>query len=143
VFESLCGTWKLDDWQRISPDGKVDRPLGENAVGLLVYTPQGQMSVQLAAAGRPPIDSRDPLGGTPAEQAAAYSGYLAYFGRWTVPEPGTVTHLIDAALYPNWSGIEQVRPFTLDRPHLVLRTPPTPMPDGTVVVNQLSWTAVT
>lgn len=125
----------------------MTHPLGEDAVGLLVYTAQGLMSVQLAAAGRTPIDSPDPLGGTVDERAAAYSGYLAYFGRYSVSQnsvsEGVVTHLIDAALHPNWSGIEQVRPYVLTDSSLVLRTPPTPMPDGTVVVNELGWAAVT
>lgn len=140
--ESLCGAWKLVHWRRVAPDGTTSYPLGGSATGQLLYTPDGRMAVHMAAADRAPLDSTDPLGGTADERAAAYSGYLAYFGTYSVSE-GTVTHVLDASLYPNWSGTEQVRPLVFEDGNLVLRTPPMTLPDGSVVVNEMAWTRIT
>jgi hypothetical protein len=35
----------------------------------------------------------------------------------------TVVHWIDVSLFPNWSGAEQIRPFSYSHDELVLRTP--------------------
>jgi hypothetical protein len=133
----LTGTWSLIAWRRIAEDGTVSYPLGEDAHGLLVYTANGRMIVQLAAANRPRLETTDPLGGDAQARADAYSGSLAYFGRYEV-EGDTVVHRVDQSLYPNWSGAEQSRPFTYDGHELVLRTPPMSGPNGTVV-NELAW----
>jgi hypothetical protein len=142
MSESLCGAWKLVHWKRISENGGTNYPLGADATGSLIYTEGGQMAVTMAAAGRPPLDTTDPLGGGAEDRAAAYSGYLTYFGTYSVAD-GQVTHRIEASLYPNWSGAEQTRPYTHDGASLVLRTPPTTLPDGSVVVNEMSWTRIT
>jgi hypothetical protein len=146
VSESLCGTWKLLSWRRTSTDagsthGTVSYPLGSDAIGELVYTSQGRMAVQMAAAERPPLDTTDPLGGDVDSRARAYGGYLAYFGSYLVEE-AAVVHVIEGSSFPNWTGQKQKRPFTRDGEELVLRTPPAQLPDGTTVVNEMSWTRV-
>lgn len=133
----LTGTWTLVAWRRVADDGSVTYPLGEDAHGLLVYTANGRMIVQLAAADRPQLDTTDALGGDVQERADAYSTCLAYFGSYEV-DGDTVVHRIDASLYPNWSGAEQSRPYTWDGHELVLRTPPVEGPTGTVV-NEIAW----
>jgi len=134
VTIDLTGTWRLAAWRRVSDDGSVSYPLGENARGLLVYSPDGRMMVQMAAADRPRIEGTDPLGGDVGARAEAYSTCLAYFGSWEV-EGDQVRHRVDSSLYPNWSGAEQARPFTYDGHELVLRTPP-----AGGVVNEMAWT---
>lgn len=134
----LIGTWKLQAWRRLSGDGTVVYPLGEGASGLLIYTANGRMAVQLAAADRPLLTSDDPLGGDIEQRARAYSTCLAYVGTYEV-RGDTVVHRIEESLYPNWSGAEQARPFTYDGTELVLRTPPVEGPNGPVV-NEIAWT---
>lgn len=133
----IAGSWRLVAWRRIKEDGTITYPLGENASGLLVYTSDFKMIVQMFAADRPLIDSSDALGGDAAQRAAAYSTSLAYFGSYEVQDD-VVIHRIDASLYPNWSGTVQSRPFTYDGKELVLRTPPTKGEGGTVV-NEICW----
>jgi hypothetical protein len=94
--------------------------------------------VQITGADRPTLVTDDPLGGDTEARAAAYSTYLAYFGRYEV-QGESVVHLIDGSLFPNWSGEKQVRPYTLENGELVLRTPPMQLSDGTTVVNELAW----
>jgi hypothetical protein len=112
-------------------------PLGEDATGLLIYTADYKMAVQMVAANRPAIPSEDPLGGDADERAAAYSTCLAYFGCYEV-QGDSVVHHVDSSLYPNWSGAVQTRPFSYDGKTLVLRTPPS-QGDGGTVVNEISW----
>lgn len=135
---NIGGTWKLIAWRRNASDGTISYPLGADARGVLVYTPNGQMAVQITRSNRPALTTDDPLGGDVTARADAYSGYLAYFGTYTV-QGKTVVHNIDGSLFPNWSSEKQVRPFTYKPDELVLQTPPTQGADGTTVVNELSW----
>jgi hypothetical protein len=137
VSVDLTGTWKLIGWRRIAEDGTVTHPLGEHPHGLLIYAANGRMAVQMTAADRPRLDTGDPVGGDAQARADAYSTCLAYFGTYEL-RGEEVVHRIDMSLFPNWSGQEQVRPFTLEDGELTLRTPPTPGPNGTVV-NEIAW----
>jgi hypothetical protein len=138
VAVNLTGTWKLTAWRRVADDGTVTYPLGEDAHGLLVYTANGRMIVQVAAANRPLVEPTDPpLGGDVQKRADSYSTFLAYFGSYEV-DGDSVIHRVESSLLPDWSGAEQVRPFTYDGRELVLRTPPMSGPHGTVV-NELAW----
>lgn len=133
----LAGTWKLVAWRRIVGDGTVSYPLGADAQGVLIYTDDGRMAVQLTASDRPSMPDNDPLGGEVQNRANAYSTCLAYVGTYELRD-GEVVHRIDLSLYPNWSGAEQARPFTYTGDQLILRTPPAQTAGGTVV-NELEW----
>ncbi len=134
----LKGTWQLVAWRRIAADGTISYPLGADARGQLIYTSNGMMAVQIAAAIRPTIPTEDPLGGDPDARASAYSTYLAYFGTYEVDGEQVIHHL-DSSLFPNWSGQDQARALGPEGDDLVLRTPPMQLSDGTTVVNELAW----
>jgi hypothetical protein len=132
------GQWNLKHWRRVGSDGSEAFPFGRDATGMLVYTSSGGMIVMMAAANRAKIDTHDAIGGPVEDRAAAYSGYLAYFGRYEVVG-NEVHHIIDGSSFPNWSGDVQARPFETDGTNLVLRTPPTEI-GGITVVNEMAWT---
>ena len=138
MTESLAGTWTLVAWRRIEADGTTSYPLGEKAHGLLSYTDNGRMTVQITGANRADLATDDPLGGDEGARAEAYSTYLAYFGTYEV-QGQSVVHRIEGSLYQNWAGESQVRPFTAESGELVLRTPPMRLADGSTVVNELAW----
>jgi hypothetical protein len=138
VADWLPGTWKLIAWRRIAEDGTVSYPLGVDARGQLVYTPNGQMAVQIMGPNRSALATDDPLGGDLEARGGAYSSYLAYFGTYEL-QGENVVHRIDGSLFPNWCGEKQVRPFTYERGELVLRTLPMKVAEGTTVVNELAW----
>jgi lipocalin-like protein len=138
VADWLKGTWQLVAWRRIAADGTISYPLGADARGQLIYTSNGMMAVQIAAAIRPTIPTEDPLGGDPGARASAYSTYLAYFGTYEVDGEQVIHHL-DSSLFPNWSGQDQARTLGPEGDDLVLRTPPMQLSDGTTVVNELAW----
>jgi hypothetical protein len=133
---SIVGSWNLAAWRRFEGE-TVSYPLGEDATGLLIYTADRRMGVQMIAAHRGAISAQDALGGDPQERAAAYSTCLAYFGSYEV-QGDEVIHRVEGSLFPNWSGTVQTRPFTSTGHELVLRTPPATGPAGTVV-NEMSW----
>jgi hypothetical protein len=137
VSVDVVGTWKLVAWRRIVDDRTVSYPLGEDAAGVLIYTPDGGMAVVLTAANRPEMPKNDPLGGDVDKRAEAYSTCLAYVGTYEL-RGDEVVHRIDVSLYPEWSGDVQVRPFTYTGEELVLRTPPARTPNG-IVVNEIAW----
>ncbi len=75
-------------WRLVSP----------SADGILFYDPSGAMSVQTA-----PITNATLPGGLPPAQAAlaAITGYVAYFGTWSIDEKArTVTHVQSATVQP-------------------------------------------
>jgi len=132
----IVGCWRLLSWHRIEGDS-VTFPLGERACGMLIYTSDFSMMVQMFAANRPQVDSSDPLGGDVDARAAAYSTCLAYFGSYEVTDD-VVVHRIEDSLYANWSGAVQERPYSYAGDTLVLRTPPAQGPNGEIV-NEISW----
>lgn len=115
----ISGTWRLATWRRYEDDGTFFYPFGEQPDGILVYTPDGFMAVQMVQADRPTLDTDNAIGGTEGERAGAYSTCLSYFGRYRF-DGEQVVHMLDGSLFPNWSGTSQVRPFRLDDGDLVL-----------------------
>ncbi len=134
----VAGVWELLEFRSVDDGGTVTgRPLGESPRGLLIYTPGGWMSGQVAAAGRPAVDSAGPLGGPADQRAAAYSTYLAYWGRYAITG-NRIIHQVDGSLIPGWAGLEQVRYFSLSGDVLVLRTPPMQVA-GAMTTGELTW----
>jgi hypothetical protein len=140
--EKLIGAWKLVSAQYSSADGKVNEIYGANPVGLLMYNPNGQMTIQIFRSDRPNFAKNDRLGGTPAEIQMAFNGMMAYFGTFSVDEEKqTVTHHLVGAWLPNWVGSDQTRRFELTQDRLLLRTPPLTI-DGVQMNGQLVWERV-
>ena len=88
----------LGMWRRISPTD----------TGLICYDRSGQMIVQSAPKRERPRAGAKP---TPAEALDAITGYVAYFGKYTIDEKaGTVTHHQAATVQPG-PAVELVRAF--------------------------------
>ncbi len=130
----ITGTWRLVAWRRYSDDGTFFHPFGDEPEGILVYTPDGFMAVQMVRADRPTLDTDNAIGGSVEERAGAYSTCLSYFGRYRIGDDHVV-HLLDGSLFPNWSDTAQVRPFRLDDGDLVLEVRD---PSGRIT-NEIAW----
>lgn len=135
--QALLGTWRLVSWGAQAPDGSVTYPLGEQAVGYLVYTADGRMFAQLMRPGRPGFAGGDMVSGTAEENAAAIGGYVAYSGTFEVRD-GAVFHRVDLSLFPNWIGGEQRRSINWAEGRLVLSSPPV-MVGGRTLVHRIVW----
>ena len=116
--EHLFGTWRFDEWT-IERDGKVNRPMQPNPDGMIIYIPNGVMSVAMYSGGRKPFPSTDIKKQPDAAKAAAFDSYFHYAGTWEVVG-NTVVHHLTSALNPNMVGTEQVRHVELDGDRLTL-----------------------
>ncbi|MEJ2320783.1 MAG: lipocalin-like domain-containing protein [Gammaproteobacteria bacterium] len=112
--EQITGAWQLQTWKRYSDDGTAEFPFGRSPRGILIYTDDGKMAVQMVVADRPVLDTDDPIGGSVEQRAEAYSTCLSYFGSYEVKD-NEIVHVVDAALFPNWSNTSQARPFVFDQ----------------------------
>ncbi len=139
--ETLVGAWELQSYtEQDLPDGPVRYPHGKDALGLIMYTPDGYMSAQIMTRARPNYDRPVAAGGTTEQAAAAASGYLAYSGSYWVEESsGEVHHEVTVSLLPNWVGQTQLRHSHSTEDHLTLSAE-TNFPDGTTTLSTLNWT---
>ncbi len=122
IKEKFIGTWKFRSMIVHTSKGKIIYPYGEKIFGMLIYTPNGYMSVLLMHPDRKKFASDDLLAGTLEEIKEAYEGFDAYCGTYTVDrEKGTVTHHIEGSKFPNWVGTDQVRYFEFSGDRLLLK----------------------
>jgi hypothetical protein len=130
LHERLIGSWKLVSYEARNDDGRgVIYPLGKDAKGYLLYTPDGYMSAQIMQLNRPRFQTADPSGGTDAESALAARGYLAYSGPYHVEDDSVVVHQPEVGLSPNWVDQTQSRRAALIGRRLELSATG-PMPFG-------------
>ena len=122
---ALVGTWRLTLSEFRDSHGGTSYPLGKDAVGMLIYDSNGNMAVQLMQQSRPKFLSADRANATAEEFKAAFVGYDAYYGTYTIDtEAKTVTHHVRGSLFPNWVGSDLKRSFEISGKLLYLRTPP-------------------
>lgn len=109
----IVGSWQLKSFAIVRNDdgGVAAYPLGEHAVGWLLYGDAGIMSGHLmksAEDGRSLVEPSDAEG-----IAAAFLSVCAYCGAYSVDEAeGVVKHQVHAASYPNWVNTELVRKYS-------------------------------
>ena len=128
VTDDFVGFWKLVSAEFWWTTGESADLYGPDAAGLLIYSPRGQMSVQIMRRQRPAFVADDARRGSAEEIKAAFEGYLSYYGSYTVDEAaGTVTHHMRASLFPNWVGQDLTRYYEFAGKRLTLRTPPITM----------------
>jgi hypothetical protein len=138
----LVGGWRLRSWVALGDDGSETFPMGDAPTGLLAYTEGGTMVALMAPNDRPPFGSDDLTGGTPDEQARAFSTFVAYAGRYRI-EGDAIIHSVETSLFPNWVGTVQRRHWTLsdDGGMLTLESPPIAL-RGVTRRQRLIWTRV-
>jgi hypothetical protein len=139
----FVGAWRLVSAEYRTADGTVvDSPWGPEPQGMLMYDAYGSMAAQLSRKERSRFESGDQLRGTPDEIKAAFESYGAYWGRYEVDERSrTVTHDVQAALFPNWTGSKQIRRYEFRDGRLILTTPPIRR-GGQEVTGVLVWERV-
>jgi hypothetical protein len=137
--DKVVGTWLLvSNVEQDDQGGPVTFPLGRDAVGLIMYTPDGYMSAQLMRPGRQDYDQPDTGGSTLQQAAAAAEGYLAYSGAYDIDEAmGVIRHRVAVSLIPNWLDTMQLRHSSFEGNQLTL-TAETQL-QSTVVRSTLVW----
>ena len=89
------------------------RAVQDNQIGIMIYDSLGNMAVQVM-----PTRPRKPYAGaqpTPDEAKDALTGYLAYFGTYTVDEKAhTITHHRKGSVTPGLVGQDAVRHYEFE-----------------------------
>jgi hypothetical protein len=111
--KDIIGRWDIVSWQQLYDDGRRTAPLGETLEGFIRYLPDGDMVCMIARADRANFTTGGQWNADAAEKAVAYGSMLAYAGRYRI-DGDTVTHSVEASLFPNWKGGEQRRDVRLD-----------------------------
>jgi hypothetical protein len=94
--------------------------------GMIVYTPEGRMAVQIMVLPRPVVPSvpegPDEVPAWSSEQVRrVVETYDAYFGTYELDEAThTVTHHVEGELRPNYVGAAFARRYEVDGDRLVL-----------------------
>lgn len=117
----LVGSWRLISCDSRTEAGEVSYPYGADAVGLLVYTPEGRMVGLIERAGRARFASDDPFAGSVEEKASIAETFLAYAGTYEW-RGDRVLHRVEMSWFPNWRGGVPERLAELDDGRLTLRT---------------------
>ena len=122
ISDEFVGAWKLISFERRTTAGEVTYPMGQTPVGRITYDGLGRMSAQIMRPDRPNFQATSASRGSPEEKIAAFDGYIAYYGTYSINEKErTVIHHVEASLYPNWVGSDQRRLFEFSQGQLILR----------------------
>ncbi len=126
VQKKLIGTWKIrafeDRKDEHDPNSEWTYPYGKNPKGYFVYDNTGHVMIQIMKTPHsPPFASGDDDKPTVEEMKKAFTGYVAYFGTYTVDTAkNVVTHHVEGSLKPSFIGSNQPRPFILTGDRLII-----------------------
>jgi hypothetical protein len=137
----LVGTWRLISWENRSADGQISYPLGEHAVGYIMYNQDGYMSVAIMRPDRAKFAAGDLFGGSTEEKARAADTYVSYCGPYEF-RGDTVVHHVELSLFPNWVGGAQERLVELTGDRLVLSSTRAMLLGGAQRTAHLIWERV-
>jgi hypothetical protein len=102
-----ASTWRLADYERVTFDGAVTHPYGEDAIGLLLITPERYASIEIA----------------PADQAKANGSFIGYTGKLSFQGDKSIHPFINHD--PAAVGVDQVTSWEIRADKLILTTPAT------------------
>ena len=119
----LIGTWRVVGYETWNAKGEVAMPFGNPAAGYAVFDSTGHAFIQLMRT--PPVQPfASPNAPTAEEVRAAYAGFAAYYGTYTVDGAArTVTIRVEGSNMPSYTGTDQMRPFRVDGDTLTLGVP--------------------
>jgi hypothetical protein len=138
--QRIVGAWQLVTRSVRKDNGEVlvDPVLGQQPLGRLYYDASGGVMLQMMRLGRTAAIGK-PANPQDAANPRVVLGYDAYFGTYIVNEAeGTVTHHVQASLFPEDLGKEFVRRFTLDGDTLTLSFA-SQLPDGSQIARTLTF----
>jgi len=117
----LLGAWTLVEWSEQQSAGHKAFPLGEDAIGQLVYTADGHVAAQLARHGRRSFSSPDWSKAGEEDAARAFKEYFGYFGTFSIDiKRQVVTHHVNGSWFPNLEGQDQERRYRFEDGLLIL-----------------------
>ena len=102
--EDIIGAWEITACESRSLDGQIGpHPVGDNAVGYIIYSSDGYMSLEMMAQKRTPFTEQDPFDANEEDHAQAFRSHLSYVGKYTV-NGEKIIHEVLMSSYPNFIG---------------------------------------
>ena len=129
--KQLIGSYKLISYMSFDQNGTATKL--PYSGGQIYYDAAGRMGAQLMRADRPRMSSPS----TEAERAAAYGGFVSYYGSFTVDaEKRSVTHHVEGSMSPNMvtQPLTRYVEFSPDNKSLFLS-----VKNGDRVAGRLQW----
>ena len=121
--QDLVGTWALVSATIQSGDVKMDM-YGPDPSGTLIFGSDGHYALIFLRRDLPKLASNNRLSQTVDESRALTKGSIAHFGTYRVDETGKFFVIrIEGSTFPNWTGTEQRRPFSLAGDELTYTSP--------------------
>jgi lipocalin-like protein len=113
VRSKLVGAWRLAYSEDQGKDGK---PVRLEETGIIMYTADGHMAVQIRT-----LNPNGAVGGGPVTYQQ--DGYEGYYGTYTVNEADhTVTHHVEGALVKSLIGQNLTRVYQFEGKQLILHS---------------------
>ncbi len=124
IAKQILGTsWRLVSFQSEDKSGQPNYPLGKEATGVIMFTNNQRMAVQIMAADRESALDQDWFDrlNTESEKEMAQLGYHAYSGRFDLnEEEATLTTHVDLSVVASYVGSDQTRSAKIDGDKLYL-----------------------
>jgi hypothetical protein len=113
IRDRFVGAWRLAWLEEAGVDGRLHRA---DCTGLLVYTRDGHMSVQV-------MYRNAQSSGNSAPVQYAQGGYEASFGRYEIDDANSFTFHVEGALVRTLVGKELKRVYELSGNQLIVKSP--------------------
>ena len=124
IAELLSGTtWSLVSFASTNKNNETYYPLGDDALGYIVFDHTGLFSVQLMSSHRTDVISKEVLAlyRTEVEQQMGELGYHAYSGHFSVDESNAImTTSVELSLIKDYVGSKQKRSVRIEDNHIFL-----------------------
>lgn len=134
----ILGSWELIEWRIEYSEGRPPSwPFGKDALGLLMYAPDGWMSATMSTRERSALTAGNAMKPDDASKAKSFGEYLAYCGTWTL-SGGTVNHDVRMSMNPVLIGLPHAREARIDDGVLNLIANE-PGPAGATRVHHILW----
>jgi hypothetical protein len=137
----IIGSWKLLSYIEIPVGGEEYLfPLGKNPKGILIFSPDGYMSVQISVKNPVKYNTDDRYSVTDEVIASRAKEYIGFTGKYTVDNVLChVIYHIETSLNPNWEGIKQVRKMDFEADILYQKSVEPIISNGQKVHAYMTW----
>lgn len=144
IKNEIIGSWKLLSYIEVPIDG-IDSnfPVGKCPKGILIYSPDGYMSVQITADSSQFFVSEDRMIASNEELRNRLRSYIAFSGRYLVDnDAACVIYHIETSLFPNWEDSKVVRKLDFENDVLYQKTLEPISSNGQLVHAYMTWQKV-
>jgi hypothetical protein len=122
--DQLVGTWMLVSSDTVQSNGTRSPTFGPSPKGIAIFDSGGHYAFEFTSSSVPKFAGNNRTAGTAEENKAVVQGSLAHFGTYIVNEGDrSFTLHIEGSSFPNWTGTEQKRTFTIMGDDLKWLTP--------------------